>query len=378
LKKKLLFISSNRADTSILKNIILELGKSNLYKLELFLCGSHFTKYFGKTIGDFNIFKNLKIHTSKIIKFNESSKYNENILFKNQTDFFNILKKNKPNLVFIPGDRLEMLAFSYCCHFLDIKICHIHGGELTFGSKDDSTRHAITKLSHLHLVSNNIYRKRVIRLGEKPNSVFTIGSPSLNKIQKYIFKTKTEIQKKFSFNFFEKNILVCFHSSKDKIEDKNILKLIFEISRFYKDILFIFTISNFDHNSFHLNEKIIKHCQSNNNSILIKSFGDEYYLSCLKYVNCILGNSSSAIIEAPSVKTPSIDLGSRQLGRIRSASVIRPNLNFNRLKILINQLIYNKIELNFTNPYFKNNGLKNLNNIINNIDNVSLKKQFYE
>ena len=202
--RKICIVSSTRADFGILSEVIKSLQKEKSFDTKLLLTGSHLEDKYGLTFHEalkknFKIFKKIKILSKK----NDSLsllKNSEKILNK----FSKELKKLSPNLIILLGDRYEIFCIAYCAFILGVPIAHLYGGELTQNSLDDSMRHSITKLSHFHFVSNNRYLRRVIQLGENKKNIFNIGSVSLDKIDRFKFLNKDEIEKKLKINFKKK------------------------------------------------------------------------------------------------------------------------------------------------------------------------------
>ena len=194
-------ITSSRADFGLLKNLILEIKKEKKFLTSIIASGSHFTKQFGNSSKE--IIKN-KIKIDKKILFKTISD-NENSLSKifgkcveNSTKIF---KSLRPDLLIVLGDRYEILASVISANFLKIPVAHIHGGELTYGAIDDAFRHSITKMSHVHFTAHQIYKKRVIQLGENPKNVHVVGGLGIESIKKTKFLSKMELEKKYKLSF---------------------------------------------------------------------------------------------------------------------------------------------------------------------------------
>ena len=235
----------------------------------------------------------------------------------------NQLKILKPDIVVILGDRYEIFASCSAAYVHQIPICHLHGGELSKGSIDDSFRHSITKMSNIHLVANTSHAKRVRQLGEKSKNIFIVGGFGVDLIKETKFLKKEEVEKQLGFKFFEKNLIVTYHpetlGNKDpKKPFKEILKAI----RKFKDIQFLFTKSNADTNSTVINKMIDDFVKKNKNCKSFKSMGQLNYLSSLKYVDGIVGNSSSGLLEVPTFRKATLNIGDRQRYREKSQSVI--------------------------------------------------------
>jgi GDP/UDP-N,N'-diacetylbacillosamine 2-epimerase (hydrolysing) len=242
---------------------------------------------------------------------------------------------------------------------LKIPIAHISGGESSEGSIDESVRHSITKFSHYHFVANKFYRNKVIQMGESPNTVFEVGGLGIDNIKNIIFLKKKQIEKDLNFKFKKKNILLTYHpvtyltKKKNYLELKSILKAI----DYFHDFGVIITFPNADFYNQKIIDTLLNYSKKNKNAKLYKYLGREKYLSCLKEVDLVIGNSSSGITEAPFLGTPTINIGIRQDGRSKSDSVIDtsalPNLIIKNIKKVLSKKFKNKI---VNQKFFYGNG----------------------
>ena len=366
--KKIFVVTSNRADYGLMSNLIHLLKKEKTIIFKLIVTGSHLEKKYGYTINEILADKINPDHIIKIpLKTINPIKNIESITnyMKNFSKFFHI---QKPDLLILLGDRYEIFSIAVSAFIHKIPIMHLYGGESTFGVFDDFFRYSISKTAKYHLVSNKLYAKKLENLGENKKNIFTIGSLGCENIQQMDFEHPSKLEKRFDFKFLKKNILVSFHPetlSKDYgLKGFNVL--LESLSKF-KDTRIIFTGTNPDISNQKILRQIKKFNLKNKNSKLVYSMGKRGYLSCLKYCNLLIGNSSSGIIEAPSLNTPSINLGNRQEGRIFAKSVI--NMKFNKRLIIkqINKILYNKKKKKVINPYYKKNTANEIIRIINKI-----------
>jgi GDP/UDP-N,N'-diacetylbacillosamine 2-epimerase (hydrolysing) len=237
------------------------------------------------------------------------------------TDAFNDLK---PDLVLLLGDRFEIFAAATAAMIAKIPIAHCHGGEATEGLIDEPIRHSITKMSQLHFTSTEEYRKRVIQLGEQPNRVFNVGALGIENINKLKLLNKSEFEISIGIKLLKQTFLITFHPvtlEKSTAEDQ-FINLLSAIKNF-SDTTFIFTMPNADNDGRVIINLIQKFVTNNKNtSIAFTSLGQLRYLSALRHVDLVIGNSSSGLIEAPSFKKPTINIGDRQRGRVYGLSVI--------------------------------------------------------
>jgi len=324
--KKICFISSSRSDYGLLSGLMKQVISDKFFNFQLLVTGMHFSKEYGLTYKEI---VREKIIISKKIKIFSKNDNPESILKcieKSIPIFIKNFKSLKPSIVILLGDRYEIIGPSIACNFLKIPIAHIHGGEVTRGSYDDITRHVVTKFSSLHFVTNSIYKKRVIQLGENPKNVHCVGSLGLESILKQQLYSKNYIEKKLNIYFNKKNLLVTYHPATN-----NLKNLIFEIKQILnslmklKDTLIIFTMPGLDEKSNLIINNINKFIKKNKNSILVKSLGQKLYFSTLKHMDGVIGNSSSGIIEVPYFNIGTINIGNRQEGRVRKISIIDCN-----------------------------------------------------
>ena len=331
LKKKIFVITTCRADYYLLRPLLQQINKSKKLKGCLVATGSHISKKHGYTIK--SIKKDFK--SVKVVKLKNKSENNtvNSMVGEGIKNFGKFIKKNNPDAIMILGDRYEALSASVASIFFKVPIIHLHGGELTAGAIDENIRHAISKFSSYHFVSNEKYRRRVIQLGENPKNVFSVGSIGVENISKYKFLSKKELEKKFNFKFCKRNFIITYHP---ETYNKNLgitsFKNLLTALKDKKDTFYLFTRPNTDEGNEAINQEIKKFVKIYKNSKYILSLGQANYFSILKYCDGVLGNSSSGIIEAPSLRCPTINIGNRQLGRVMSKSVINC-IQPNKLKL---------------------------------------------
>ena len=340
MKKKILFITTSRSDYGSCKNLISLLQLSKKVSFYLAVSGTHLSKNFGETIQEIkkdgiSIFKKVDI-----LRNSKKNKLNDVEIVNNTFKYFkNIFKKINPDFYIIFGDRFEMIPLAYLAYLNRSKIIHINGGEVTYGAIDESIRHSITKFSDFHFVANEINKKRVIQMGENPKNVYNYGSLSVDSIKKIKFYSKKQIEKNLKTNFFKKNLVFTYHPETYlKTNEKLKINLILNSLKKYKDIKFFITSPNFDKGSEEIQKKIINFTKKNSNFVFFKSLGYENYLSLINLSDGAIGNSSSGIIEVPTFKKATINIGNRQQGRSRSSSIIDCKLNINAIENAIKKL----------------------------------------
>lgn len=322
--KKICFISGSRADYGLMTNLMKLIKKEKNLLLQLIVTGTHLSSQHGYTYREI-LKDNFSIDARVDLKIRNYKPYD---ICKYMGLAIDKISKNlkylKPDLVVLLGDRYEIFAAASASLIHQIPICHIHGGEITEGSVDDSLRHAITKMSNLHFVSSAVYKKRVNQLGENPKNIFVVGGFGVDLIKKTKLISKEKVEKSLGFRFKNKNLLVSYHP--ETTNSKNLVKDFSEVLSSlekFNDIQVIFTKSNADVDGNLVNRMINNFVIKNKlRSCFFDSMGQVNYLSTLNLVDGILGNSSSGILEAPTFNKPTINIGNRQKGRLKAKSVI--------------------------------------------------------
>ena len=379
---KISIITSGRADFGLLKNLIIKLKKSK-FNCSLIATGTHFSKDYGYSYQE--IVKN-KIKIDKRINIKIETKSHSGIskiISEHIYQTSKILEKLKPNLVILLGDRHEILASAISAHIAGIPIAHIHGGELTNGAIDDAFRHSITKMSHFHFVSNITHKKRIIQLGESPNSIFVVGGMGVDNIKKTKIVHKKILEKILKIKFNAKNLLINFHpetlnQNRAKRQIKEILKALKKLNQ----TSFFFTMPGAEFENKFIIREIKKFIKKNKNSYYFKSLGSIKYFSLLNIVDAMIGNSSSGLLEMPSFKKATINLGNRQLGRLRGESVIDSKINEKKILSSIKKIYSAKFRQKLKkikNPYGNGGSSTKIVKILEKVNfNKSLIKKFYD
>jgi UDP-N-acetylglucosamine 2-epimerase (hydrolysing) len=326
VKKKILFVTSTRADYGKLKSLIIKVQKNNKFLSKVFVTGMHNLKLYGATIGELKMDKisGLYVHNNQ----NKFSKMDE-ILINTIRGFSPILKKFKPDLVVIHGDRTEPLACALSALLNNFNVVHIEGGEVS-GTVDEMLRHAISKISHIHLVSNKIAKKRLVQMGENKNNIFIVGSPDVDMILGKNLPNFSKVKKRYEISFSNYAIGILHPITTNLINLKKETK-IFINSLIKSGLNYVLIYPNNDHGSDIILKEISKF-KSYKKFKIFPSIRFEYYLTLLKNSRFIIGNSSSGIIEAPYYGVSTINLGDRQKNRLQSKLI--KNVNFTEKVIL--------------------------------------------
>ena len=321
--RKICIVTGTRAEYGLLYPLIKKIANNKDLTFQLIVTGMHLSHEFGLTYKDiekeFKIDKKIEILLSSDTHISISKS-----MGLAQISFSEAFDELKPDILLVLGDRYEIFAASSAAMIAKIPIAHIHGGETTEGAFDEAIRHSITKISHLHFTATEQYKNRVIQLGENPSRVFNVGALGVENIKTLKLLNKDQFENFIDFKLGSKNILVTFHpvtlenaTAKEQFEE--LLKSIDKL----KDTKIIFTKANSDTDGRVINQMIDEYVFKNSDkSIEFTSMGQLRYLSALQFMDAVVGNSSSGIIEAPSFKIATINIGNRQKGRIQSSSTI--------------------------------------------------------
>ena len=321
-KKKIALVSATRAEWYLLWNLAKELEKDEKCELLLLVTGAHLSENFGYTFKeiekDFTITKKIPI-----LQDNDGSLSLAKSLAVAVSAFAEAFETLKPDAVVILGDRYEMLGVASAALMMHIPIIHLCGGELTLGAMDDSIRHSISKMASLHFVSTKAYKKRLMQLGEEEGRIFNVGSLAGENVKKLKLLSKKELESELDLSL--KNfLLITYHSETLNLKNtKEEVGLLLQFLDTLEDTTLIFTKANADENGLLINEALQNYCDKNSHKArLFDNLGALKYLSALKHAKAVVGNSSSGICESGFFKTPCINIGDRQKGRIRGDNII--------------------------------------------------------
>ena len=320
--KKICIITGSRAEYGLFYPLLKVLSAARGVKLQIIATGMHFSPKFGLTYREIEA-DGFKL--SAKIKFPLPDESGTAVsIGKAILAIAPALEKLKPDVVVLLGDRFETFAAATAAYTLQIPIAHLHGGEITAGVLDEAFRHSVTKMSSLHFTSTEEYRRRVIQLGENPASVFNVGAIGLDNIRRGDFLSRKELEAQLGVKLTENLACVTFHPAMfEAATPAAQLKELFKALDLFPGLQVVFTLPNADKGAAEIIKAIDAYLKINSSrASAFTSLGQKRYLSLLKISKVVLGNSSSGIIEAPSLKVPTVNIGTRQEGRARAASVI--------------------------------------------------------
>ena len=379
--RKICVVTGTRAEYGLLRWVMEGIRNSPKLELQVIATGMHLSPEFGLTYREiendgFRIDYKVEMLLSSDTPVGVTKSMGLGMI-----GFADALDELKPDLLLVLGDRYEIFASSSSAMIARIPIAHLHGGEATEGVFDESIRHSVTKMSHLHFVATEEYQQRVIQLGENPERVFHVGGLGIDNIQKLKLLNKVELEKSLGFKFGRKNLLVTFHPVTLEIEtvSEQMEELLDALEKL-ENVHIVFTMPNADTGGRILFKMIEDFVSKNPSSKAFTSLGQTRYLSCLNHVDGVIGNSSSGLAEAPTFKIGTINIGDRQRGRIKARSVIDCEPNEPSITSAIKKLYSSDFQNKLTtvkNPYGCGGASESIVNILNEVSlDGLLKKKF--
>ena len=383
MKKKICIVTGSRSEYGLLRWLMEDIKNDSNLSLQLVVTGSHLLDEYGNTQKE--IKKDGFVISKKVDTFLKSDtplQITESI-GRGLLSFPQTLKNLKPNILILLGDRYEIIPAAISALILGIPLAHIHGGELTLGSHDDAIRHSITKMSNIHFVASKTYLNRVIQLGENPKNIYLVGGLGLDNFKRLKLLDKKVLEEKLKFSFSKKSLLITFHPETiSNITVENQIDFLLKALEKLNDVNFLFTMPNADFGNRIIKTKIKNFLKYKKNSKVFTSMGQTNYLSAMKYVCGVIGNSSSGIIEAPSLKKGTINIGDRQSGRIQAKSIINCKFEEGSLERGFKQLFSKKFQdslKNVVNPYGSAGASTKILRILKSLDYNNIKKKpFYD
>jgi GDP/UDP-N,N'-diacetylbacillosamine 2-epimerase (hydrolysing) len=323
MNRKICVVTGSRADYGLLRWVIQGIKDDSELELQLIATGMHLSPIFGLT---YNVIEQdgFRIdHKIEILGPSDSPVGIAESMSLALAGTAKAYSELQPDLIVVLGDRFEIFASVAAALVARIPVAHLHGGETTAGAFDEAIRHSISKMSHLHFVATEEYRKRVIQLGENPKNVFTVGGLGIDSIINLPLLSREELESQIGLKFGSKSLLITFHPVTLDAESpqQQMSELLAALSHLH-DVTLIFTMPNADTGGLVLINMIEEFVEKNDNAKAFTSLGQLKYLSCLSYIDGVVGNSSSGLTEVPTFKKGTVNIGDRQLGRLRSNSVI--------------------------------------------------------
>lgn len=381
--RKICMITGTRAEYGLLRWVIQGINDSPELQLQIIATGMHLSPEFGLTYKEiekdgFKIDRKIEMLTSSDTPIGIAKSMGLGLI-----GFADVFHEMKPDLIVVLGDRFEIFSAVSAALVARIPVVHIHGGEATEGLIDEALRHSITKMSHIHFVAAEKYRKRVIQLGECPEQVFTVGGLGVDNIKRLKLMSREELEESLGFKFGEKNLLITFHpvTLENATSARQMEELLLALSKL-NNTHFIFTLPNADTGGREIINIIDEFVKTHPNAQAYTSLGQVRYLSCVAQVDGVVGNSSSGLLEVPSFKKGTINIGDRQRGRLKAASVIDCEPNQDAIIAAIKHLYSPSFQYalqDIKNPYGNGGASEAIVGILEklSLDRI-LKKHFYD
>ena len=381
--RKIAVVTGTRAEYGLLYWIIKGISEDHSLELQLIVTGMHLSPEFGLTVNQiindgFPITSKVEMLLSSDTKVGITKSMGLGLI-----SFAEVFDNLAPDIVIVLGDRFEIFSAVSAAMIACIPVAHCHGGEATEGLIDEAIRHSITKMSHLHFTSTEEYKKRVIQLGEQPENVFNVGALGIESINKLPLMSKRELESSIDFKLDSETALITFHPV--TLENNTTYYQFDALLRAlasYPNLKLVFTMPNADTDGRIIIEKINEFVNDNSvKAVSFSSLGQYRYLSLLKYVTFVIGNSSSGLVEVPSFGIPTINIGDRQRGRIQAKSVIQCEPTESSISDSISLARndnFKRLCREVTNPYNKGNSSEIILTILRtkSLENI-VKKRFY-
>jgi UDP-N-acetylglucosamine 2-epimerase (non-hydrolysing)/GDP/UDP-N,N'-diacetylbacillosamine 2-epimerase (hydrolysing) len=347
--RKICIVTGTRAEYGLFYWLMKEIEKDASLTLQILVTGSHLAPQFGKTVNlieddGFCIQEYVNIEVGDDTPVGISRSMGLALIGIGEA-----LERLKPDIVVVLGDRYEILAATSAAIIAHIPVAHIHGGEITEGVIDDAMRHAITKMAHLHFTAAETYRARVIQLGEMPERVFDVGAPGLDNFENLELFDRTCLEAELGIPFDTDFFLVTLHPTSTELGDpgREAKKMLVALDKFLEHRI-VFTGVNADRGSNQIADLLSDYANKNKDRVsLYSSLGQVRYLSAMKYSSAVIGNSSSGIIEAPAIKTPTVNIGNRQKGRLRCNSILDCKAQSDEIAAAISQALHPDFQKRF-------------------------------
>jgi GDP/UDP-N,N'-diacetylbacillosamine 2-epimerase (hydrolysing) len=383
MSRRICVITGSRAEYGLLRWVMQGIQDDPHLELQVIATGMHLAPEFGETwrvieADGFRIDRKVPLLTGSDTPVGIAES-----MGRGTSGFAHALQDLLPDIVVVLGDRFEIFAAVAAALVARIPVAHLHGGERTEGAFDEALRHSITKMSHLHFVATEEYRQRVIQLGEQPERVFLTGGFGIDNIQRLSLLSRADLQTSLGFTLGPRNLLVTFHPvtlepDTARTQMQELVDALAELT----DTHLIFTLPNADTGGRALISMVEQFVAQHSNARAYASLGQLRYLSCIAHVDGVVGNSSSGLLEAPSFRKGTIDIGDRQLGRVRASSVIHCEPTRESIAAALKRLYSAEFQLSLRhvrNPYGEGGASAKAVDILKRYPlQAILKKTFYD
>jgi GDP/UDP-N,N'-diacetylbacillosamine 2-epimerase (hydrolysing) len=339
MNRRICVVTGSRAEYGLLRWVMEEIRATSGLTLQIAATGAHLSPEFGLTYREieqdgFTIDRRVEMLLSS-----DTPSGIAKAIGLGTIGFADVFADLRPDVLLVLGDRFEILSAATAALIARVPIAHLHGGERTEGAVDEAIRHAITKMSHLHFVATEEYRRRVIQLGESPDRVFMVGGLGVDGITRQKLLDRAELEQSLGYRLGKRTLLVTFHpvSLENATSADQMRELLMALDEL-PDVHLIFTAANADADGRVLIRMVEEFVARRENAAVFTSLGQQRYLSCLRHVDGVVGNSSSGLTEVPSFHIGTVNIGDRQRGRVAAASVIAAAPERKAIRRAIDQL----------------------------------------
>lgn len=383
MSRKICVVTGTRAEFGLLRWLMQEIQHEPALELQVLATGMHLSPEFGLTYREIEhagFVINAKV---EMLLSADTATAVTKSMGLGLISYADAYERLAPDLIIVLGDRFEIFAATAAALIAGIPVAHLHGGETTEGAFDEAIRHSITKMSHLHFVAAEEYRRRVIQLGEQPERVFLVGGLGIDAIKRIKLLDREALEESLCFKFGPRNLLITFHpvTLEGQISSgQQMAELLTALGKL-DDTHLLFTMPNADTGGRELAAMLNQFAATRQNVRVYTSLGQLRYLSCMKYVDAVVGNSSSGLAEAPSMGIATINIGDRQKGRLLASSVINCEPTQQSISEALRTVFDPSFRSTLTstkNPYGSGGASKKIAKIIKNHDLKNLlKKSFF-
>jgi GDP/UDP-N,N'-diacetylbacillosamine 2-epimerase (hydrolysing) len=383
LKRKICVYTSSRAEYGLLRGVLSEIETAPTLQLQILTTGMHLSPEFGMTIHEIRADGFEPDETIEILLSSDTPTSICKSMGLAMIGYGEALQRLKPDMVLLLGDRFETFCMAAVAQVCRIPLAHIHGGEATEGAIDEAFRHSITKMSHLHFASCEGYRQRIIQLGEAPDRVFNVGALGVENIRSMQLMDRSELAESIGFSLEKPYFLLTFHPvTLEKFTAEGQFQGLLDALDAFPEFNVIFTKTNADTDGRIINRLIDEYAGKHpERSRAMTTLGIRRYLSAMKYCAAVIGNSSSGIVEAPSFKVPTVNIGDRQRGRLQAASILNCSTNASAIHQAIGHALspaFQKALSGITSPYDRPGTCSTIVGLLKNTDlSGIIKKTFY-
>lgn len=383
MSRKICVVTGTRAEFGLMRWLMQEVQTTPGLELQVLATGMHLSPEFGLTYQEIEQAGFAIDARVEMLLSSDTSTAVTKSMGLGMIGYADAFARLSPDLIVVLGDRFEIFAAAAAALIAGIPVAHLHGGETTEGAFDEAIRHSITKMSHLHFVAAEDYRKRVIQLGEQPERVFLVGGLGIDAIKRVTLLDRETLEASLDFKLGSRNLLITFHpvTLEGQSSGRQMAELLDALGEL-KDTHLIFTMPNADTGGRELASMVNAFVATHPNARVYSSLGQLRYLSCMKLVDGVIGNSSSGLAEAPSMGVGTVDIGDRQKGRLAAASVIHCQPEKSSILRAVQQLyepVFREALPTMVNPYGNGGASQKIVDVLKHFPlSGLLKKSFYD